>query len=470
MVRAAHTINEAGSTQLARLGPCRPDQPAAGTLPALPTPALSVVGGDSLLVRWSQVKLAAGYCVEVRPCDDEDGPWTSVNVSSECLKGNRPYGTLPEGLLGPQCAGCKVNNVTRGVDYEARVTYFAACGYKSHVSASSAPCHVPAAHPDDLASPGSSPASRLGEDTPLRAGFAASPPPQEAPSLPVALSFPAPAACPSSPPLQPPPALVPDVSSLTSGLELATGAPELTSPPPSQPPSGVPQHGMMQQPPDPGWRSSSGYLIPAPCAPELIPLEEEAGRGLLIQWPVVIHAAAYTVELFDESTAAVERFHRTVSENQAEALVELRVVNLQPGSYGACVRCIAPDGCESAPSPWSFLPPAWLQSPATLGWHMPPQAVGATQQPPTYLQSAPSAAGGATLLSTSPGTAPPAAPSLVSSSTHHSPPPPPAEPPAVQAAAPPPSAPPGAALSGAATSPPAAPIQAAVKPTALVLD
>merc|ERR1712176_1464176 len=35
---------------------------------------------------------------------------------------------------------------------------------------------------------------------------------------------------------------------------------------------------------------------------------------------------------------------------------DLRVDDLQPGTYAACVRCVAPCGCESACSPWAFLP------------------------------------------------------------------------------------------------------------------
>merc|ERR1719272_2399627 len=72
-----------------------------------------------------------------------------------------------------------------------------------------------------------------------------------------------------------------------------------------------------------------GNLVPSPAVPELVPSSEN-GRSICIHWPMVIHATAYTVELFEEGTAAGERFTRSVPESMAEALVELRVGNLQP--------------------------------------------------------------------------------------------------------------------------------------------
>jgi len=126
----------------------------------------------------------------------------------------------------------------------------------------------------------------------------------------------------------------------------------------------------------------------------------------------VIHAAAYTVELFEEGTSGVRKFHRTAPENPVEPLVELRVVNLQPGSYGACVRCSAPCGCESASSAWSFLPPMW--APMASCWQqgpMPTQVHQAIAPPPA--QPSPKYVPSPSLLSTNP-----------------LPPPPPADPPA----------------------------------------
>merc|ERR1719443_1250464 len=51
-----------------------------------------------------------------------------------------------------------------------------------------------------------------------------------------------------------------------------------------------------------------------------------------------------------------QRFVRPMPEGIMTALVDMRVDGLQSTSYAACVRCVAPCGCESACSPWSFLP------------------------------------------------------------------------------------------------------------------
>merc|ERR1712061_755994 len=47
---------------------------------------------------------------------------------------------------------------------------------------------------------------------------------------------------------------------------------------------------------------------------------------------------------------------RAATPGYGSALMDLRVDGLQPGTYAACVRCVAPCGCESACSPWAILP------------------------------------------------------------------------------------------------------------------
>jgi len=179
---------------------------------------------------------------------------------------------------------------------------------------------------------------------------------------------------PANAPAAPPPcvATVPDGSESTVPAAALASLAALGS----RAPGSTPMSG-------PGWRCQHGKLVPPPCAPELIPCDDgrlELGRSTLVQWPTVVHASAYTVELFDETTGVLESFRRAVPDNLREFLVELRVSNLQPGSYGACVRCVAACGCESSPSPWSFLPPVWMapQASAALGWPMP----GVPQMPP----------------------------------------------------------------------------------------
>mmetsp|Transcript_25721 Transcript_25721/g.59457 ORF Transcript_25721/g.59457 Transcript_25721/m.59457 type:complete len:498 (-) Transcript_25721:169-1662(-) len=125
-------------------------------------------------------------------------------------------------------------------------------------------------------------------------------------------------------------------------------------------------------PPPPSWRAPSGSIIPAPAPPELLPFDEtEAGtRSLQIQWPTVVHATAYTVELIEDGAAQPECFKRSVPESVAELVVELRVGNLGVRGYACRVRCLGPCGCESAPSDWSFLPPSWFYPPPSdpQGW------------------------------------------------------------------------------------------------------
>lgn len=299
---------------------------------------------------------------------------------------------LPAGLLGPRCAACRVNSLREDVPYEARVTYFAVCGCRSHPSLSSLPCHVAPAVPQTLApSPvlPDTPQAMSASESPIGAWSGGTLPVIGhglIETMPPLLGTAAPPFFETSPSLSVPetPHAVGAHSVATVQMPPPLPNPVVTSyPPPPLPPCGV------QLGSTPGWRCIHGGLIPAPCAPELIPFEE-AGRSILIQWPTVVHSVAYTVELFEEGSAAIERFQRAVPEGVTEPLVELRIGNLQPGSYGACVRGIAPCGCESAPSPWSFCPPVWPSS--HHGWGpVPPvpvtpapevQGVPAPSQPP----------------------------------------------------------------------------------------
>merc|ERR1719456_11768 len=87
------------------------------------------------------------------------------------------------------------------------------------------------------------------------------------------------------------------------------------------PPGAIPAPGV------PEWKCAHGNLIPPAAQPEVVPVNE-AVRGICIRWPMVIHAIAYTVELYEDGNMAVERFQRAVPKGMNEALVELRVDNL----------------------------------------------------------------------------------------------------------------------------------------------
>lgn len=124
---------------------------------------------------------------------------------------------------------------------------------------------------------------------------------------------------------------------------------------------------------------------------------EGNGRSVLIQWPSVIHAAAYTVELQQrEAGGPTERITRQVPEGMTEALVELRIGNLQPGSYHVGARVVAPSGYESkiSDNAWAYLPSAWdpyassMMNPwqgGSLYGGAPPPAAGLYGAPPPVL-------------------------------------------------------------------------------------
>merc|ERR1719199_849298 len=103
------------------------------------------------------------------------------------------------------------------------------------------------------------------------------------------------------------------------------------------------------------WRSATGMVVPPPAAPEVRPADEY-GFAVSVQWPAVLQASAYVVELREVGSTACERFVRSAPEAKLGTLVELRVGGLKPGPppgrvYVAQVRTVAPDGTESEPSP-----------------------------------------------------------------------------------------------------------------------
>eukprot|EP00928_Gymnodinium_smaydae_P089944 TRINITY_DN73813_c0_g1_i1.p1 TRINITY_DN73813_c0_g1~~TRINITY_DN73813_c0_g1_i1.p1 ORF type:complete len:714 (-),score=94.06 TRINITY_DN73813_c0_g1_i1:99-2240(-) len=334
LARTGHTISDQGATRIAYIRQHRRSiDGARPCLPALPTPILSFPEQDVLLVKWSQVSLAAGYLVELRPAG-QDGPWRAVTAATGALEDNED---LPKGLLGPTCSSCRVTDVKSGVAYEARVSYYSPGGCKSEA---------------DIAHIGDHPA---GASTATKAAT-----PEKAPA----------AAVGSKPDIAAPPSRV--AGSAVPPRPPASAAPTTIPSHCAQPQHGVSAIPGVGLPPPPEWRCPCGNLTPAAAAPEMVPCSED-GRSICIRWPVVIHATAYTVELFEDGTQASERFTRAVPEAMTEALVELRVGNLQPGAYHACVRCIAPCGCESVPSPWSFMQPTWAPAvPPPMPYGLPP--------------------------------------------------------------------------------------------------
>jgi len=154
----------------------------------------------------------------------------------------------------------------------------------------------------------------------------------------------------------------------------------------------------------PDWRCIHGSIVVSPCAPSMV-ARSETGYSVCLQWPTVIHASAYVVELLDQGTMTSQRFMRCSPEGVLPPLMDLRVDGLQTCSYAACLRCVAPCGCESIPSPWSVLPLVWAppsgSMPLAPALHMlPPNAptiapaffpMGppAPSGPPLFLSSVP---------------------------------------------------------------------------------
>lgn len=104
----------------------------------------------------------------------------------------------------------------------------------------------------------------------------------------------------------------------------------------------------------PDWRCIHQNIVITPLAPEILVASDGSCR-ICIQWPTIVHATAYVVELLNQTTGTLQRFIQGTPEGVLPALMDLELEGLQPGAYAACVRSKAPCGCESVCSPWSFL-------------------------------------------------------------------------------------------------------------------
>lgn len=110
----------------------------------------------------------------------------------------------------------------------------------------------------------------------------------------------------------------------------------------------------------PDWRCIHRNIVVPAAAPEIAAAGE---CSLCLQWPTVVHAHAYVVELLNQNTMTAQRYLHATPEGPLPFVMDLRIDNLQPSAYAANVRCIAPCGCESSSSSWSFamlgaMPPA----------------------------------------------------------------------------------------------------------------
>lgn len=103
-------------------------------------------------------------------------------------------------------------------------------------------------------------------------------------------------------------------------------------------------------------------MISPPSQPEVRIADHLAG-AVSVRWSAIgFPAAAYVVELRHGSTSTSSRYVCQAPADGAGSL-ELCIQGLQPGhSYTACIRSVAQDGFESAPSPWS----AWVTLPVML--------------------------------------------------------------------------------------------------------
>jgi len=198
-----------------------------------------------------------------------------------------------------------------------------------------------------------------------------------------------------------------DTRSGVMGIEMkdAAAAPNFQGPvnPPCHPVAGQSMPVMLSPPMMSDWRCVHGSIVVAPSAPEVVASGENC-CSLCVQWPTVVHASAYVVDVLDLSTMTSQQFMRGVSETLLPPLMDLRVDGLRSNQCVACVRCIAPCGCESPCSAWSYLPTAQPVVPTTtlfLPQILPlPNGVGADQG--VILHSCPP-----------PPTAPPTLPSSV---------------------------------------------------------
>jgi len=129
----------------------------------------------------------------------------------------------------------------------------------------------------------------------------------------------------------------------------------------------------------PDWRCMHSNIVIPSEAPEVLQIGDHS-CGVCIQWPTVIHASGYVVELLDQVTMVAQRFMHGMPEGVLQPLLNLRVDGLQHSAYAACIRCVAPCGCESAPSQWSFVsnvamaPAMYMSAPDMMPANMPSTA------------------------------------------------------------------------------------------------
>merc|ERR550537_508588 len=65
-------------------------------------------------------------------------------------------------------------------------------------------------------------------------------------------------------------------------------------------------HVITSTPPASAWRCVHGGIVVPPAAPEI--LASDNGCGLCIQWPTVVHATAYAVEILNQKTMTAQRY------------------------------------------------------------------------------------------------------------------------------------------------------------------
>lgn len=344
--RTAHAFADEKDTRIARLCHLTPSADTA-RLPALPAPSLTAgeeIG--SLLVVWSPLVLATAYSVELRPAPygGPPGGWVTVDVASNRLgDSNHRFDST--------CSSCKVAGLNPGTPYEARVSYFTECGTRSEASEATDAC-LPNTGASNAGAHHHEAGGALGTGAGLGAaeGFGAGAASMQPDFGGFGASYPPPGQVPmqAMPPAPPWPAW--------DGMAAMPTAP----PPPMQDGYPAPLPAYLPSPSS-QWRSPTGCVVPSPSAPELRPADEH-GFAVSIQWPAVLQAAAYVVELREAGSSAFERFVRSAPEAKLGTLVELRVGGLRPGPppgrvYVAQVRTVGTDGSESQPSPPGWSPP-----------------------------------------------------------------------------------------------------------------
>lgn len=101
----------------------------------------------------------------------------------------------------------------------------------------------------------------------------------------------------------------------------------------------------------PDWRCIHGSVVVSAAVPEI---HMASDCCICIQWPTVVHASAYVVEVLDQCNMTAQRFMHASPDTTLPPVMEFRVDGVPPSTYTACVRCIAPCGCQSAASLWSL--------------------------------------------------------------------------------------------------------------------